>query len=209
MANPFPMASGLPPEMTDLIERLAELWADNHDRPRPASHVSEHWDELVHTWADDHSLPLLVRRVSNNRGSVVTHPSGRVLVPADNSPASWAFARAILGETPSLEDIRKEFAQDKVPVAMIFKSEEMAKARYKCILKGTQNPNQAGWKVAHIDGVGLRNRGAITEFKESTLVEHFRKFMKPSNMFVVPLNYAGLGELPEFCKVIGMLIKPS
>src|SRR5690349_2338321 len=122
MANTFPLANGLLPEMTDLIEQLAKLWADSHARPRPAPHVSQHWDELVNNWADDHSLPLLIRKVNNNRGSVVTHPSGRVLVPTDNSPASWAFARAILGEMPSLEDIRSEFTENKVPVAMIFKS---------------------------------------------------------------------------------------
>jgi hypothetical protein len=209
MPNPFPLASGLPPKMTDLIEQLAKLWAHNRERPQPTSRVSEHWDTLVDTWANDHSLPLLIRKVNNNRGSVVNHPSGRVLVPTDNSPASWAFASAILDETPSLENIRKEFTEDKIPVAMIFKSAELAKARYKCTLKGTRNPNSAGWKVAHVDGVGLSNRADVSEIDESTLRKHFRKLMKPSNMFLIPLKYAGLGELPEFCQAIQSLIKPS
>jgi hypothetical protein len=41
------------------------------------------------------------------------------------------------------------------------------------------------------------------------LREHFRKFMSPSNMFVIPLKYAGLGELPEFCEAIGQLLGPT
>ena len=135
------------------------------------------------------------------------HPSGRVLVPTDNSPASWAFARAILEETPSLEDIKTEFEQDRIRVAMIFKSAELAGARYKWTLNTRLNPNSAGWKIAHTKGIGLRNRVAITEVNKSILQEHFRKFMKPSNMFLIPLKYAGLGELPEFRQAIEALNK--
>lgn len=64
------------------------------------------------------------------------------------------------------------------------------------------------WKVAHIDAVGLGNR-ALVDIGESTLRQHFRKLMTPSNMFVVPLKYAGLAELPEFCQAIGTMIKPA
>ena len=66
-----------------------------------------------------------------------------------------------------------------------------------------------GWKVAHIDGVGLGNRTTVAELSESTLREHFRKLMRPSNMFVIPLKYAGLAELPEFCEAVGALFKSA
>ena len=206
MLEIFPRASGLPPTMRDLIVQLAELWAQDPERPRPAPHVRQHWDSLIAAWAADHSLPLYVRKMDNNRGSVVSHASGRSLVPTDNSPAQWAFALAVLGQTPSLEEIRGAVEEDRIPVAMILKAGERAAARYKCTLSKVVNPNDAGWKVAHIDGVGLSRRVPITEVGESTLEEHFRKLMKPGNMFVIPLRYAGLAELPEFCQALGALV---
>jgi hypothetical protein len=195
--------------MIDLIVRLAELWRQEPERPRPAPQVCQHWDSLVADWAYDQSLPLYVRKVDNNRGSLVVHVSGRHLVPTDNSPAQWAFALAVLGETPSLQDIRQALAEDHVPIAMILKAKERAVARYKCTLNNVVNPNSAGWKVAHIDGVGLGNRTMLTAVDESTLREHFRKLMAPSNMFAIPLKYAGLGELAEFCRALGAPSKPA
>jgi hypothetical protein len=209
MMKSFPSAGGLSPTMRKLIVQLAELWAQDPARPRPAPHVSQHWDSLVAAWADDRSLPLYVRKVNNNRGSVAAHSSGRSLVPTDNSPAQWAFALAVLGETPSLEDIRRASAEDRIPVAMILKTAERTAAQYKCTLKQVVNPNSTGWKVAHVDGVGLGNRRTVTEMGESAIRDHFRKFMSPSNMFVIPLQYAGLGELPEFCQALGALVRPA
>src|SRR5437899_1901216 len=118
MPKAFPIAaSKLPPSMADLVVRLAELWAQAPERPQPTPRVRQHWDSLVPAWADDASLPLYIRKVNNNRGSVVVHASGRELVPTDNSPAQWAFALAVMGETPSLEDIRRATAEDQVPIA--------------------------------------------------------------------------------------------
>jgi hypothetical protein len=77
------------------------------------------------------------------------------MIAATNNPAQWAFALAVLGETPSLEDIRKASAEDRIPVAMILKAGERAAAGYKCTLNNVVNPNSAGWKIAHIDGVGF------------------------------------------------------
>ena len=209
MLGTFPAAKGLPQKMTDLILLLAELWAQNPERPRPAQHVCQQWDSLVADWAADQSLPLYIRKVNNNRGSVVIHASGRSLVPTDNSPAQWAFALAVLGGTPALEDIRKASVGDRIPVAMILKAAERAAAQYKCTLNSVVNPNSFGWKVAHIDGVGLGNRTNVSEVSVPTLQEHFRKFMNPRNMFVIPLKYAGLAELPEFCHALGAFIKSS
>ena len=202
-----PAPTMLPPNMTELIVRLAELWAQNPERPRPSSQVCEHWDRLIAAWADDVTLPLYIRKVANNRGSVVVHISGRHLVPTDNSPAQWAFALAILGEMPSLEDIRRMIEEDRIPVAMIFKSIERITAKYRCTLGTVVNPNSAGWKVAHIKDVGFGNRKDLVELESNILLDHFRKLMMPGNMFVVPTKYSGLGELPEFCKAVGVMNK--
>jgi hypothetical protein len=129
-------------------------------------------------------------------------------VPTDNSPAQWAFAKAVLGETPSLQDIRQASSEDRIPIAMVLKVKEREMARYKCTLDKVVNPNSAGWKLAHVDGVGLGRRTLLTTIDESILRQHFRKLMGPANMFVIPLKYAGLGELAEFCRAVGALTEP-
>jgi hypothetical protein len=193
----------LPAEMAELVTRLAMLWVKEPSRPRPASEVLEHWDRLINDWSNDMSLPLYVRKFDNNRGSVISHPSGRRIVPTDNSPAQWAFAQAVLGEQPSLEDIRRLIEADQVPVAMILNAKEKPPtAKYRCTLGKAVNPNFYGWKVAHVCPVGLKSRASLLNITEDTLRSHFRKLMVPRNMFAIPLRYAGLGELPEFCKAI-------
>lgn len=160
--------------------------------------MQEHWNRLIDGWSVDLSLPLYVRKSANHRGSVISHPSGRRIVPTDNSPAQWAFAQAVLGKQPSLEDIRRLIEADQVPVAMALKAKERATARYSCTLGDDVSPNAFGWKVAHVDSVGLTSRTSLLNHAEHTLRTHFRKLMAPRNMFAIPLRYAGLGELPEF-----------
>jgi hypothetical protein len=189
-------------DMAELVTRLALLWVKEPSRPRPTPGVLEHWDRLIEGWSDEVSLPLYVRKSDNNRGAVISHPSGRRIVPTDNSPAQWAFALAVLGEQPSLEDIRRLIDEDRVPIAMILNAKEKATARYHRTLGKTVHLNAAGWKVAHVDPVGLTSRTSLLNVAEPTLRSHFRKLMAPRNMFAIPLRYAGLGELPEFCDAI-------
>ena len=120
MKRLFPSAPAqLPGEMPELLRRLADLWAQDPGRPRPSPTVVEHWDSLIARWADDSSLPLLVRKPANNRGAVLVNGAGRKIIPADNSPAQWAFALAVLGETPSLAWVNEQLSADAIPIAMI------------------------------------------------------------------------------------------
>jgi hypothetical protein len=59
------------------------------------------------------------------------------------------------------------------------------------------NLNELGYSVCHITHVGLR-RVPLEERTEVELLAHSLLFLSPVNMFVVPKEYAGLGELPEF-----------
>lgn len=193
--------------MATLLVELAELWAQEPQRPHPTTNVLQHWDDLIANWANDVSLPLYVRKSENNRGSIIVHRSGRQLIPSDNSPAQWSFALAVLGQMPSSDDIREAVERDNVPVAMIFKEAEKSFAKFRCSLNRIVNPNSAGWKVCHIEGIGLAARGSLFDGPEDLLRRHFRLFMAPSNMFVIPIKYSGLGEVPEFCNAIARLLK--
>jgi hypothetical protein len=195
--------------MPDLVRRLADAWANDPSRPRPSRTVVDQWDALVAAWSEDPSLPIFVRKASNNRGSVLTHSTGRQLVPTDNSPAQWAFALAVLGETPDLTWVREQLARDRIPVAMIQKATERVVATFRCTLGRVPSPTAAGWKVAHIDPVGLSSSMPLETTPESRLREHFVRLMSPRNMFVIPTKYAGLGELAEFCDQMRRLTAAS
>jgi hypothetical protein len=119
----------LPVDLDAELRRLASLWAEHPVRPRIDSKVATHWDALIAAWAEDDALPLLIRKWKNEeagkesggegRGEVIIHDSGRELVPADNSAASWSYLSAFCGELPSLSDIQKALKEDRIPVAMV------------------------------------------------------------------------------------------
>jgi hypothetical protein len=190
--------------LADRIVRLGKFWTEHPNRPRPKSDVRGHWEKLIHDWAMDDSLPLYVRKNSDNRGSIVRHKSRRLIVPTDNSPARWAFVSACQGDKPSLREIKGMVRRDLIPVAIALSRKESRKARYRRNLSELRkaSPNSAGWKVAHIDHVGLKVSRSPRELNIQTLKEHFVKLMSPSNMFAIPKKYSGLAELPEFYEQI-------
>ena len=112
-----------------------------------------------------------------------------------------------LGETPSLAWVNEQLAADAIPIAMILKATERARAQYRCTLNRCPNPNAAGWKVAHIVNVGLASSTALERMPEARLREHFVRLMSPGNMFVVPSAYAALGELPEICEELQKVLR--
>ena len=192
----------LPPDLTALIDSFAQAWANSPSRPRPSANAIAHWSELLAAWVAADDLPLFVRKHSNNRGSVVSHLSGRPLVPCDNSPAHWAYVMASNGECPSLQDIRAFLAKDVIPVAMIQKAVEKPIAKYHCTLTKRFNVNEYGWKLAHIRGVGLKNRTHITELPPERLIAQFLSLMAPANMFVIPLPWAGIAEIETVIQAV-------
>jgi hypothetical protein len=201
--NDFPTAPEFPKEMKDLIVKLGKIWAEHPIRPQPKLDILQHWDTLVSEWADDDSLPLYVRKQSCGRGKELRHATGRSIVPTDNSPAQWAFVQSYRGRKPSMKGIATEIRDDKVPIAMVLKTQEKEEAKYTRQLNGEETINTAGWYLAHIEPIGLKRRLDPTELAKldlPTLQKHFRLFMAPSNMFLVHKKYSGLAGLPEFCK---------
>jgi hypothetical protein len=209
------VANGLPDcdlgRLADFDGRLhvlAELWAASPHRPRPESSVVDHWDQLIADWAGDVSLPLFVRKKVRNvaRGERVNHRSGRVLIPCDNSPANWSLMMAFKGWRPMIDDIRAKLPA--IPVAMIQGPEERQRAPQGSVRVAQVGPNDLGWKVSHIEPVGLKTRVPIEELSRDQLSGHFRRLMTPSNMFLVPKAWSGLGELPQFADAVRRLRSP-
>ena len=59
------------------------------------------------------------------------------------------------------------------------------------------NLNLQGWKLAHIEPIGLKSRHPLKDRDIKELENHFMKFLDPSNMFVVPKKWAGIAEAEE------------
>jgi hypothetical protein len=188
--------SAIPVELSQKIRDVGRMWAASETRPRLDLETMAHWDSLIRAWADS-DLPLVVRKSGGVRGGVSNHSSGRKIVLADNSPAQWAFGKAFGGLRCSLSDIRTFLDRDEVPFAMVRTKTATSQAAFKCTLASLDNLNQRGWKLCHIDSVGLKSRICPEQLPLETLVRHFCKLLSPSNHFLVPLAWAGLGELPE------------
>jgi hypothetical protein len=199
----------VPPSIRNGLVVAARAWFDDPIRPRIAPDMLAAWDELLESWSADPTLPLLIRKARDNRGHALVHgSSGRTLVPTDNSPAHWSIALALCGACPSIQEVRDLFGSDRVPVAMVIKATEKLAARYRCTRTATIGPNQMGWKVAHIEDVGLGYTDVITAIQLPDLQAHFCRFLSPRNMFLVPKAYAGVAETPEFINAFRQRAEP-
>ena len=74
--------------------------------------------------------------------------------------------------------------------------------KYQRTLSVKDNVNKRGWKLCHIERVGLATRTALEEVDLGLLCEAFRRLLAPANQFLVPLHWGGLGEVPEFIEAI-------
>lgn len=187
-----------PPSIKEGLVTAARGWAADPGRPRVTDSVLQYWDSLLEEWVHAEDLPLFVRKAKDNRGHVLRHSSGRAIVPTDNSPAHWSIVSAHLGICPTLDDVRRMLNADAIPVAMVISRAEKDGAQYRCTRGSIPNPNQLGWKVAHIDDVGLGYAGSLLDITIPMLAAHHKRFLAPSNIFLVPKDYAGVAETPEF-----------
>ncbi len=158
-----------------------------------------HWDNLVEEWVKDSKLPLYIRKSGDKylRGSEIIHKSGRILIPVDNGPAHWVFCMCINKKLINIKKVSNLIKKDKIPVAYILKKGEAKSSKYKCTEHSIDTPNKKGWKIAHKEPIGLNTRRKLKEIDINILERHFTKFMSPSNIFLVPLPYAGLAEIKE------------
>lgn len=186
----------LPEDLNAQVEALGRAWATSPIRPRVDPAVRDSWNILLDSWANDRQLPLFVRKLSGGRGSVLRRKDGHAIVPTDNSPAHWAFALAWNKVTPALREIRDEAYRKQIPVAFALKKAESDKADY-CRTLGKLSLSRCRWNVCHFEEIGL-GRVDLPTAPWDKLEHHFKKFLSPENMFVVPLEWSGLADVPAF-----------
>jgi hypothetical protein len=166
--------------------------------------VIQHWDTLIEEWSEAQDLPLFVRKQNANIGDLLQHKaSGRALAPCDNSPAHWSIITAFnRGTAFTINDVRQEIKKHGVPVCMVMTPAEVAESVMKGVGAKQNNASKLGWKVDHIDSVGLNQRRKIEDIDLFDLKNHFCRLMKPSNIVLVPSALKGLGDLPAFLDII-------
>ncbi len=188
--------SHLSADLSHALHELGKFWALSEHRPRLSLATKAHWDKLLNEWAGS-DLPIVIRKSGGIRGSMIQHSSGRRVIIADNSPAQWSFSRAFEGQLLTLADIRVLLDKDSIPFAFATKTVEKASMYFKCTLSARDNLNKKGWKLCHIEEVGLNTQTAIKNLPIERLTKHFKLLMAPSNHFLVPIEWAGLGEIQE------------
>lgn len=184
-----------PSEITEMIKELGRKW--NQIRPKFDPDVEREWDEIIDAWVNDVDTPLIIRKSSSFRGSEIVHNSGRRIILSDNSPAQWVCYLSLCGKVMSLPEIRQALIEDRIPFALALTREEKARSTYKETLKD-YSINKLGWKLCHKEPVGIGNIRDPKSKNIGIIIDHFKRFMKPSNFFLVPNERGALGELKEF-----------
>jgi len=184
------------------IKKLAQDWWNDSNRPRIKKDVLDHWQEELEKWSKDKNLPLFIRKQGIGRGKEIIHaPSGRRIITADNSPAWWSYGLTLNGYKPSISKIKHEIDNDHIPIAWTLPKADQKKATYKCTLKD----KSTGWKVCHINPVRL-GRIDLQEKPIEFFIDHFIRFISPSNIFLLPKALGPLGEQEDFLAEIKKLM---
>lgn len=187
----------------DLEPQISDLgyqWARSPFRPRVKKEICRDWDALIERWISS-DVPLILRKGSKGRGAALQHAmTGRNFTYADNTPANWVMELAVWEQkVPDLDDIRALFDTGRMPLAMAFKAAEKEAVRYTSGgLRKAFRPNKEGWKVCHIDPVSPISDRRIEHLDLEALHRHFRRFLRPANIFLVPKRLGGIGEIDTF-----------
>ena len=65
--------------------------------------------------------------------------------------------------------------------------------------KKTQDPNITdGWKLCHKEEVGFKTRKSVQKIDIETIKQKFFLYANPKNMFLLPKDIGGIGEIKEF-----------
>jgi hypothetical protein len=180
------------------IREIGRLWKNSNSQPKINSEFLSKWEKLIYEWKDDKSLPLIIRNKQGSRGSEIKHKAtGRSIIFSDNSFAKWVYENVMDEKSFTLDDIKQNLKDDKIPIALVIKPSEKKNAKYKKTL-GKNSVNKRGWKLCHIAPIGFKNSTLAENRDINELEDHFVKFGNPKNMFLLPLEIGFLGEIQEF-----------
>lgn len=77
--------------------------------------------------------------------------------------------------------------------------DDKIKATYtKTLGKDAISDTNSKWKLCHIEPVGLNSRKKINDLDINEIIKYFKRYANPMNMFILPKEIGGLGEIQEF-----------
>lgn len=178
------------------IREIGALWRSSPNNPSIDQEVVNQWEKLIDDWIKDSNMPLIVRKETNKRGQAFRHSiTGREIIIADNSVALWVYGHVLKGKVFTLSQIRELLQNNELPVVFMATKEIRKNAKYAKALG--KNP-LSNWKLCHIESIGLNTNTPIIDLDIEVIKEHFRKYVNPKNMFVLPKEIGDLGEIEAF-----------
>ena len=174
------------------IKEIGTLWRNSPNNPQIDVEVLENWSNLIEEWIADKDMPLIIRKETNKRGQSFVHPCGREIIVSDNTVAIWAYSNVLKGTVFTLSQIKELLSQKELPVVFMATKDIKAKAKYT---KPLGSYALSDWKLCHIQPVGFNTHTSIEDLEISDIEDHFRKYVNPNNMFVLPKEIGYLGEL--------------
>ena len=177
------------------IKEIGLLWRNSPHNPSINIEVLKKWDNLIEEWIKDETMPLIIRKETSKRGQAFNHPCGREIIVSDNTVAIWVFRNVLDGKVFTLSDIKELLQNKELPMVFMATTEIKEKAKYTKPLGCHSLPN---WKLCHIQPVGFNTNISIENLDISEIKEHFRRYVNPNNMFVLPKEIGYLGEIDVF-----------
>ena len=185
-------------EIRNKIKELGRLWKASENHLNISIDVLNSWDNLIAEWVKDESMPLIIRK-GNYRGQEFIHLSGRKVIISDNTFALWVYRNVLDGKTYSLLELKKKLNNNEIPIVYALTKEDKKKAKYtKTLGKDALSDADVKWKLCHIEPVGLNSRKNIEDLDINEIIKYFKRYANPMNMFILPKEIGGLGEIQEF-----------
>ena len=195
----IPKFDSLPVQILEDLRRVRDDLHAWSGLPKPEVSTVAHWDDLIEQWIADDKLPLIVRKGSHEMVcQEILHSSGRRIAPSDNSPAHWVLIQCFEDRKSTIQEIAKELRTIPMTMAVAKKEAEEGGYRYPRPLAPLPHAGKRGWYLAHRKRVATGIPAKIQSASMDRIHEHFRRFMKPSNMMLLPKKVAGLAELDFF-----------
>lgn len=179
------------------IKEIGALWHNSLNNPQIDVEILDKWNKLIEEWVADKSMPLIIRKETNKRGQSFMHPSGREIIISDNTVAIWVYYNVLNDKVFTISQIKELLNQNELPMVFMATKGVRANGKYT---KPLGSCRLSDWKLCHIQSVGFNTNTNIDDLDISDIEDHFKKYVNPNNMFVLPKEIGYLGEIDIFIK---------